>query len=144
MPRSPLIAWFLLALVSVTSAAQTGGYVVIVNASNPAPVVSKPDLARLFLRQTRQWPDGTAVAPVDQSSASATRQSFTKEILGMSTSAMRDFWFKQTFSGANVPPPVKESDAAVIVFVGSQPGAIGYVSASTVLPGVVKAVKVNP
>ena len=51
--------------------------------------------------------------------------------LGRSVSAVRAYWQQQIFSGRNVPPVERPSDAEVLTFVKEHPNAIGYVSAST-------------
>ena len=57
-------------------AAQESGYVVIVNAANPATRLTTGDIARLFLRKTRRWPDGLTALPIDQSSTALLRSAF--------------------------------------------------------------------
>ncbi len=56
---------------------------------------------------------------------------------------MESFWQQQIFSGKDVPPEKKKSDAEVIEFVSANPGAIGYVSVSASLGDGVKAVSVS-
>ena len=60
-----------------------------------------------------------------------------------SVQMIAEFWRQQIFSGRNVPPVEKASDAEVLDFVRGNPGAIGYVSASTSLAPDVKVVTVN-
>jgi hypothetical protein len=42
-----------------------------------------------------------------------------------------------------VPPPEKNSDEAVIAFVKSNPGAVGYVSSANGLPADVKVMGIT-
>jgi ABC-type phosphate transport system substrate-binding protein len=118
-------------------------YVVIVNASNDVSEVSQDLLARIFLRKVRTWRGGRAAAPVDHSLASPLRSAFSRKVLGLSISEVRDFWMKQTLSGGDVAPPVRSSERDVVDFVKGEPGGIGYVSADSALPSDVKAVKVT-
>jgi ABC-type phosphate transport system substrate-binding protein len=74
--------------------------------------------------------------PVDQSASSPTRITFTKAYLGKSISSVKNYWNQQLFSGADVPPLEKASDAEVIDFVKSTPGGIGYVSTAADISGV--------
>ncbi len=64
------------------------------------------------------------------------RQSFTREIHEKSVENLDAFWQRQVFSGRATPPPAKASDAEVIAYVRSAPGAIGYVSAGASTTGV--------
>jgi ABC-type phosphate transport system substrate-binding protein len=86
----------------------------------------------MFLKRTTNWPDGSAIAPVDQSSRSAVRVLFTGEILKVEgldkMSGVENYWQQQIFSGRGSPPPIKASDKEVVAFVAANPGAIGYVS----------------
>ena len=121
-------------------AADEGSYVVIVAASNPASSIKRQELARLFLKKTGRWGDGRGVTPVDQSAGSPVRNAFTRAVLAVEgmgqISAVQNFWLQQVYSGRSTPPPVKATDADVIAFVASTPGAIGYVGAAPSAGGV--------
>jgi ABC-type phosphate transport system substrate-binding protein len=123
-------------------AAGESGVSVVVNSTNSVKELSSEEVARLFLKKVRTWPDGRMAAPVDQSSSSPVRAQFGKEILRLSLGEQKEYWMTQTLSGRELPPRALEGDAAVLDFVGSQTGAIAYVSARTELPSTVKAVKV--
>jgi ABC-type phosphate transport system substrate-binding protein len=123
-------------------AASEGAVSVVVNATNSVSELSSEEVARLFLKKVRTWPDGRMAAPVDQSSTSTVRAQFGKEILRLSLGQQKEYWMTQTLSGRELPPRALEGDAAVLDFVGNQTGAIAYVSAEAELPRTVKAVKV--
>ena len=136
------------ALVTMAVAAPTAlassesSYRVIVNRANPAEQLAAQDVARLFLKTTRRWDSGAAAQPVDQTLTSPVRQQFTRDVLGQTPGQLQEYWLRQTFSGREVPPPVRPSDTAVVEFVRGTEGAIGYVSADLVLPLGVKTVTV--
>ena len=138
-----------LALVATATAVPTAlassdvtGFRVIVNRANPADQIAVQDVARLFLKTTRRWDSGAAAQPVDQTLTSPVRQQFTREVLGQTPGQLQEYWLRQTFSGREVPPPVRPTDTAVVEFVRGTEGAIGYVSVDLVLPSGVKAVTV--
>lgn len=118
------------------------GVAVVVNATNSVNELSPEEVARLFLKKVRTWPDGRMAAPVDQPGTSPVRAQFGKEILRLSLGQQKEYWMTQTLSGRELPPKALEGDAAVLDFVGTQTGAIAYVSPSAALPPTVKAVKV--
>ena len=60
---------------------------------------------------------GVAIAPVDQSFQSPVRLRFSQDVLGRSPGQMQEYWLRETYSGREVPPPVRDSDAAVLEFV---------------------------
>ena len=127
---------------TVPAAPDAGAYRVIVNGTNPSAELRVKDVARLFLKTVRRWNSGAAVLPVDQTQTSPVRRMFTREVLGQTPGQLQEYWLRQTFSGREVPPPVRASDGAVVDYVRSTEGAIGYVAADTPLPAGVKAVTI--
>jgi ABC-type phosphate transport system substrate-binding protein len=134
-----LTALALAAAAPAPAAAQgtTPSYVVVVNAANPLTSLSKGDLAKIFLKKVDRWSNGQQATPVNLGDTSPARERFTRDILGKSITALESYWQQQIFSGKNVPPVSKASDAEVIEFVRANPGAVGYVSAKAAdAPGV--------
>ena len=116
---------------------------IIVNQQNASSgSISKKEVSDLFLKKKTKWADGTTVAPVDLNANSKIREDFSQQIHGKGISAIRNFWQQAAFSGTASAPPEKNSDAEVIEFVQKNPGAIGYVSASTKPEGV-KIISIN-
>ena len=124
-------------------AAQAQGYVVVVHAANPTASVTRAEASSLFLKKAAKWPHGAAAQPVDQQKASAVRDAFSRAVLGKPTAAVVAYWQQQIFSGRDVPPAEKGSDADVLAFVRANPGAIAYVSAGADLGAGVKSVPVK-
>ena len=112
------------------------GYRVIVHPDNPAESITKSTLSKYLLRKGKRWEHGLSVEPVDLDSQSEVRRAFSREVHGRSVSSIVSYWTRMIFSGRDVPPPEVANDAAVIAHVRSNPGAIGYVSASASLDGV--------
>ena len=130
-------ACFLLgAATLVGSANAQDRFRVIVNPANPATSLSSAELSRLFLKKTVSWPGGLPVAAVDQERKSSVRRAFSRAVHAKDPDAIVSHWQTMVFSGRDTPPPVKASDASVIEFVRSNPGAIGYVSETADLAGV--------
>ena len=118
------------------ASAQATGYKVIVNSANPATALAKKDVSALFLKKKTKWDDGSAVTAVDQTDKSAARESFTSAVHGKPVAAIKSYWQQQIFSGRDVPPVEKSSDAEVIAFVRNNRDAVGYVSEETPVSGV--------
>jgi ABC-type phosphate transport system substrate-binding protein len=138
------IALLMLALEGTLCAQDADAFKVIVNRANTAASLRRSEVSDLFLKKATRWPQGGAAAPVDQSLASPVRKAFSKVVLGRGVDAVQNYWQQQIFSGRAVPPHVKASDAEVVAFVQSTPGAIGYVSPNAVLNEEVKTLKLNP
>ncbi len=115
---------------SVFPATGTKGYQVIVHSSNPASSLPREQIARYFLKKATAWPSGKPVVAVDQLKESAAREAFSPDVLKKPVAAVTAYWQQQIFSGRAVPPVEKASDAAVLAFVESNEGAIGYLSAN--------------
>jgi ABC-type phosphate transport system substrate-binding protein len=116
---------------------------VIVHAANPTGAMSTDKVSQIFLKREKSWPSGAAIAPVDREGSSSLRSSFARTFHDRSISALDNYWQQQIFSGRDAPPPVAESDAAVIEYVARNPNAIGYVSDGTDLPASVRVLQVR-
>lgn len=143
MKLSQHIAVALLAgTVLITGTAQAASYKLIVNNSVSVNSLSKKAVSDLFLKKATKWESGAAVTPVDQLDSSNTREGFSKAVHGKTAAAVKSYWNQQIFSGRDVPPVEKKSDAEVLAFVRSTTGAIGYVSEAASAEGV-RVVTVN-
>ena len=133
-----------LALVAVAGARPAEAqFVVVVNAQASVEEVSSKDLSKIFQKKSRRLPDGTDAVPVDLDKSSSVREAFSQAVHGRGVNAIEAFWQQQIFAGKDVPPEALANDAAVLDFVGSTPGAIGYVSEGAALPASVKVVAVS-
>jgi len=112
------------------------GYKIIVNSANPESSMTRSEVSRLFLKKRTTWPDGTRVLPVDLSRTSDTRRAFSEDVHGKNPDAVAAYWQTLVFSGRDLPPAVKASDADVLNLVRTERGAIGYVSAGASTQGV--------
>lgn len=102
--------------------------VVIANLDVPDSAASRARVRRIFLRRERFWHGGRPTAPVNLPATSPLRAAFSRRVLGSSPQALADYWNDLYFHGTQ-PPPVLESEAAVILYVARTPGGVGYVSA---------------
>lgn len=139
-----IVAPGMLAPVTPAAMAQTSsGFVVVVNAANPVTEITSEDLSNLFLKRQIKWPTGIGVVPVDQDERAQVREPFSRQVHGRAPVAIRAYWQQQVFSGRDVPPVEKSSDAEVLRFVAETPGAIGYVRRGISLPADVKSVAIS-
>lgn len=131
------LAFTVAGTVAPAATVQAQGFTVIVNASEATSSMAKGDVSNVFLKK------GGKLTPVDQGKGSPTREAFSKAVHGRPVAAIQSYWQQQIFSGKDVPPVEKGSDAEVIAFVKANPGSIGYVSSGAELGGGVKALTVN-
>ncbi len=123
-------------------AVEAQGFQVVAHSSVPVSEITKSELSRVFQKRSNRI-QGTAVVPVDLGRDSAVRESFSQAVHGRSASAIESFWQQQVFSGREVPPDQMASDAAVLAFVNSTPGAIGYVSSGASVSGGAKVLRIT-
>jgi ABC-type phosphate transport system substrate-binding protein len=128
-------ASMIVALVVPTHATEAASFKLVAHPSVPVASLSRSAASSAFLKRTENWPDGTPLVPVDQAHDSVVREAFSHDIHNRSVSMIDAFWQKQVFSGRATPPVTRTSDAEVVAFVRSVPGAIGYVTAGTDISG---------
>lgn len=133
-----------LGLFVAPASGQRGGFRVVVNTANPVESMTGEQVARAFLKRTSTWAHGEPLEPVDQGSGAEVRARFSEDVFEKEVPWIKSFWQKQIFSGRAAPPPELASDAAVLAFVRSKAGAIGYVGTSTPLGPGVKAIELVP
>ncbi|MDY7093485.1 MAG: phosphate ABC transporter substrate-binding protein [Acidobacteriota bacterium] len=91
--------------------------------------------SKIFLQKERRWSDGTTIHPVTLA-VSEVREEFSQAVHNRSELDLRKHWQRQIFTGRGSPPLERPSDAAVLEYVRTTPGAIGYISSGTRASGV--------
>jgi len=124
-----LLASALLALaLAVPDAwAAERSFAVIAAAGVAEQRLTRESISLIFKRKQTYWENGTRIQPVNLPPAHPLRRAFSQSILGQLPEAMGDYWREMYFHGV-LPPHVLASEEAVILFVSSTPGALGYVS----------------
>jgi len=110
------------------SAGQAGGLLVIASAQVPDTTISTEQLADIYMLKKTFWTDKTQVVPVNREASSTVREKFSEAIFKLSPQELAEYWNRLRFQG-KLPPLVQTSDQAVLGFVRSVPGAIGYIDA---------------
>jgi hypothetical protein len=141
-PLLPLL-WCLIAVSPALAADAPSPFRVVAHRDVPGASVSREFLANVFLKNISRWPDNQAIRPVDLRMDTAARKAFSEAVLRRSLSAVKAYWQQRIFSGRGVPPPALDSDQAIIDYVASHPGAVGYISGTTPV-ATVKVMTVKP
>jgi ABC-type phosphate transport system substrate-binding protein len=102
-------------------------FVVVVNKANPVKSLALPELRRIFMKQSRMWPHGEPIVPVDWDASNPLRETFSRRVLARSVREMADYWVQQSVTQGLTPPSTQRSTRAMLRFVGSVAGAISYV-----------------
>lgn len=123
--RSALIVVLLMG-ISLPSAA--AGRLALIAA--PDSVIRSADrvmLRRIYRSKLVIDDDGHRLVPVNLPSGNAVREAFSQSVLGSPSQALQSYWNEQYFLGVR-PPVVVESEEAMMRFVATTLGALGYVA----------------
>lgn len=107
-------------------------FVVVVNKANPVKSLTQVELRRIFMKQSRMWPHGEPMVPVDWDSTHYLRSVFCRDVLNRSVREMAEYWLQQSMTQGLTQPSTQRSARAVLRFVAGVPGAISYVPPSEV------------
>jgi hypothetical protein len=116
-----------LSFAKTEAAANNQAFAIIVAADISGHQLSRESASLIFRRKQKYWEDGKRIQPVNLPATHPLRHAFSQCILGQEPEAMEDYWREMYFHGV-LPPHVLASEEAVVLFVISTPGAIGYVS----------------
>ncbi len=105
---------------------QPDSIAVIVNKNNPSTQLSAANVAAMYRGETLHWQGGDRIKLVNRDLSTETRQLFYLQVLN----AKPDQVFYRQGTPIPVQSVIERSDEAVVRFVGSIEGAIGYVSLS--------------
>ena len=86
-----------------------------------------PDDLALIYRRKKQFVGSARVQPINLPAQHPLRRFFSQQVLHKTPEELEDYWRDMYFNGIS-PPFVLASEEAVIRFVASTPGAVGYVS----------------
>lgn len=103
---------------------------VIANPSVRESTVSKAEVSDVFTGAASSLKNGSRVTPVLLKSGVVNAE-FLNEFVGKSDAAFRASWRALVFSGQGAMPKSIDSEAAIVDYVATTPGAIGYISKST-------------
>lgn len=115
-----------LALATAGTAAHAA-LAIIAHPSNKAAGITLEEAEQIYLGKSRELANGRRVAPVDQSTGTASRSKFYRSVVKKDERELKAYWSKLIFTGKGQPPREIGDDAAVQAWVASNPDAIGYV-----------------
>jgi ABC-type phosphate transport system substrate-binding protein len=122
-------------LLRAKAAAQTASpaLAIVVHPSNPVENLTFSELRRIFMLDTQTWPHGRKITVVLREKGQPERADAIRLICGLSEGDFDKHILFRTFQGSvNIGPRSIQSAAAMLRFVYSAPGAIGYVAADQV------------
>jgi len=106
---------------------------VIVNSQAQIQKISPKTLLRIYSMQQKYWPNGKKIKVYTLSQLQTEHQNFVKKILKSQPYQLERHWKQLLFSGIGKPPIQLDNEQEMITKINSSPGAIGYVSANTIV-----------
>lgn len=99
---------------------------VIVAPADAGASYRRADIANIFRRRLRFHDDGQPLVPVNLPLDHPLRERFSRAVFDLEPEEMEAYWNERYFHGVS-PPHVVGSVEAMLRFVATTPGAIGYV-----------------
>jgi ABC-type phosphate transport system substrate-binding protein len=118
--------------------------IVIVNKENPVESLTASEAKLYYLRKLKKrWPViNKNILPADRKKKCPEQDYFYSKVLGMSATDVEQYFVNRQLQNAERPQDKFLTEAEIINFVASEPGAIGYVSANALTPELKSRVKV--
>ena len=126
-----LLTFLMLMLPAGSSASSPPLVVVIVADGHSLTNVSKAELRRLFLRNTKEI-DGQTLVPLNHPPGTNMRVAFDRLVLGMEEAEVGRYWIDRRIRGESGPPRTVGPPPLLRKVVSRLPGAISYVRADEV------------
>jgi len=93
--------------------------------------ITGKEAKKIWLGKTRSL-GGVTVKLADLPKGNVSRDHFYSSVVKKSGNKLKAYWAKIVFAGKGMPPKIFNSDADVISWVASTPGAVGYVDSDAV------------
>ena len=106
---------------------------IVVHRANPVDTLTAPELRRIFMLETQNWPHGRRITVVLREKGQPERNDAIRIICGISEPDYERHVLLQTFRGTVTRGPRSIQSASLMLrFIFNTPGAIGYVRADQV------------
>jgi len=109
---------------------------IIANPNVAYTMLARMDVIAYFLKSRTTWDDRSEVNPVILPRDSKVHAEFLSSVMHKTPAEFEAYWYDQIFEGRSRPPEAKKTEAEVLEYVRTTPGAIGYISKSTRAKGV--------
>jgi ABC-type phosphate transport system substrate-binding protein len=106
---------------------------IIVHPDNPYDKLTPSTVKIFWLRSgKKRWDKiNVAIKPVDRKGKSIQRDKFLSTLIEMKSDQIETYFSAKQYQYAEQPPVKFMSDAEIIQYVSDEPGAIGFVSSSS-------------
>ena len=127
MRRTSAILLSIAGILLASSVAQAQEIMIVVNRGLSVSQISPAQLRDIFIGASTRFADGTRAVPV-LLKGGPVHEVFLSRIVGDNPDEFRVRWRRAVFTGQGSMPREFPSEAALLEYVASTPGAIGYAS----------------
>jgi ABC-type phosphate transport system substrate-binding protein len=136
MKRNSFLILLAAAVLSAVIPARADDGSVIVIANAPLRAVDAETIKRIYTGRTIEL-DGQTVRALNLAPGNPLRRRFIASVLQQDDDDYVAYWTVRRYVGKGVPPREFASSAELIEAVRNTPGAIGYIDASELKPGMI-------
>lgn len=136
-------AWAMPARAEGPQGAKAGDLAIVVHPDTPVAQLSFAELRQVFVGEKQYWSRDMPVVLLIRAPATAEREAVLKIIYRMTEPQFKQFWIAKIFRAETATPPkIVYSSDSTNQLVEAVPGAIAFMAASEVRPGL-KVVKID-
>lgn len=111
---------------AIATPAKPPRIVVVVSKKNPVESLTSAELARIFLRTTNYWSNGSSITVFERPIKEKIRQRFSEQVLRKKPEALREYWMNIELTKGVRPPKVLRSQKLVKRYLERVKGGIAY------------------
>ncbi len=126
-----LIALLAVCLSVALPARAADSIAVIVGKTPPDITFNRDNLEDIFLKRIQVDNSRAALTPINLAATDPIREALSLDLFGRKPEAMQRYWTERYFHGVT-PPYTVRSQEAMLRFVETTPGAVGYVASCRV------------
>lgn len=105
--------------------------IVIAHPDAPITSLSKEEVARIFLKKRRTFPNGDEIVPLSQPDFPEKDDEFFFRISEKKRIQLNAYWARLLFTGKGRPPLNGKNDQQILQSVAQNPKFVGYIDASS-------------
>jgi ABC-type phosphate transport system substrate-binding protein len=129
--------------LALAQSSDTEDLAIVVHPSTPVNGLTFAELRQVFLGERQYWTRGMPVVLLMRAPVAVERDAVLRVIYEMTEGEFKQYWIAKIFRAQSASPPkIVYSNDTANQLVGSIPGAIAFVVASDVGPGL-KALRVD-
>ena len=108
---------------------------IIANKNVELSDIEKRKLTEIYQGIRVQWDSGKMIRVV-MLKEGPTHENFSENVIGISSSKLKNIWKKVIFTGTGRPPKIFRNETELVHYISETDGSVGYIDSSTPHEGV--------